>query len=132
MDIKCATWDDDIEYLSRLTTTLKTTMKVYTQALIHSNLFDAAQIKHGDFKDFTLAQMVLKQHKKPFVSAIIEGIFNVFVMYFRCIFNIFSMYSQCIFNVFSMYSRCIFNVFSMYFQYIVLLKKLNTFCFCYY
>ena len=74
MNIKCTTWDDDIAYLTRLKTILKTPMKVFTQALIHSNLFDAVQVKHGDFKDFTLAEMVYKRHKKPFVSAIIEGI----------------------------------------------------------
>ena len=74
MKIKCSTWDDDIAYLTRVTTILKTTMKVFTQALIHSNLFDAQQVKHGDFKEFTLAEMVLKRHKKPFICAIIEGI----------------------------------------------------------
>ena len=74
MDIKCATWDEDLAYLSRLSTILKTTMKVFTQALIHSNLFDAHVDNHRNFKDLTLAQMDFKQYKKPFVCAIIEGI----------------------------------------------------------
>ncbi len=74
MDIKCATWDEDLAYLSRQSTILKTTMRVFTQALIHSNLFDAHVSNHGNFKDLTLAEMELKKHKKPFVCAIIEGI----------------------------------------------------------
>ena len=116
MQIKCTSWDEDIAFLSILPNTI-ITAKVFNQALIHSNLFDAHVSKHGNYKNQTLSDLVLKKYKKPFVGAIIEGIFNVFTMYYQCIclfFNVFSMYLQCIFDVFSMYYRCIFNVFSMY------------------
>ena len=73
MDIKCQSWDDDIKYLSG-SKNLVTTAIVYTQALIHSNLFDAHVNQHGNLKDLTLSDMADKKYKKPFVCAIIEGI----------------------------------------------------------
>ena len=66
--------------------------------------------KHGHYKDQTISDRVLNKYKKPFVGAIIEGIF-------QCIYHLLSMYLsvfQCIFDVFTMYLQCIFNVYSMY------------------
>ena len=91
MGIKSTIWDEDIAYLSRVKNLL-TTMKVFTQALIHSNLFDANVNQHGDLKDLTLAEMASKNHKKPFVCAIIEGICFLLYQFFQCISNVFSMY----------------------------------------
>ena len=73
MNIQCESWNDDIAYFSG-EKILITTAKVFTQALIHSNLFDAHQGKHGNLKDLTLFEMATKHYKKPFVCAIIEGI----------------------------------------------------------
>ena len=109
MQIKSTSWDEDIAFLSILPNTI-ITAKVFNQALIHSNLFDAHVSKHGHYKDQKISDLVLKKYKKPFVGAIIEGIFNVFTMYYQCIclfFNVFSMYYQCIFDVLSMYIQCI-------------------------
>ena len=50
------------------------TVKFYTQALIHSNLFNSNVAKHGNLKDLSLAEMATKKHKLPFVCTIIEGI----------------------------------------------------------
>ena len=46
---------------------------MYTQALIHSNLFDSKINHHGGLKELTLSEMALTKYKKPFVCAIIEG-----------------------------------------------------------
>ena len=51
------------------------TVKVYTQALIHSNLFKSNVVKHGNLKVLSLAEMFTKKHKLPFVCTIIEGIY---------------------------------------------------------
>jgi len=59
MDIKCESWDADIQYLSGLNN-LITTAKVFTQALIHSNLFGAHQSQHGELKNLTLSDMAEK------------------------------------------------------------------------
>ncbi len=73
MDIKCDSWDSDIIYLSRPNITIRSA-KVYTHALIHSNLFDTNINQHGNLKDLTLDEMARKKYKKPFVCTIIEGI----------------------------------------------------------
>ena len=73
MDIKDEAWDDDIKFLTRQSI-LITSLKVYTQALIHSNLFDSKMNHHGGLKDLTLNEMAITKNKKPFVCAIIEGI----------------------------------------------------------
>ncbi len=46
--------------------------KYFTQALIHSNIFDS-NVNHGYLKYLTLAEMAEMKYKKPFVCAIIEG-----------------------------------------------------------
>jgi hypothetical protein len=73
MDIKNQAWDDDIKFLTRKNI-LITSLKVYTQALIHSNLFDSKMNMHGGLKELTLNEMAITKYKKPFVCAIIEGI----------------------------------------------------------
>jgi hypothetical protein len=102
MNIQCESWNADMAYL-RERNNLITTAKIFTQALIHSNLFDAHQGKHGTYKVLTLSEMVAKHYKKPFVSAIIEGILVmlnllllVFFMYFLCISHVNLMYFSCI------------------------------------
>ena len=72
MNIKDDSWDKDIEFLTR-ENNLITALKVYTQALIHSNLFDSKISHHGGLKDLTLSDMAITKYKKPFVCAIIEG-----------------------------------------------------------
>ena len=63
------------------------TAKVYTQALIHSNLFKSnVKKKHGILKELSLAEMATKKHKLPFVCTIIEGIYYYYSMYNQCIF----------------------------------------------
>ena len=56
------------------------TVKVYTQALIHSNLFKSNVKKHGILKELSLAEMATKKHKLPFVCTIIEGIYYYYSM----------------------------------------------------
>ncbi len=73
MDIKEESWDNDIKFLTRQTI-LMTSLKVYTQVLIHSNLFDSKMNHHGGLKDLTLNEMAITKYKKPFVCAIIEVI----------------------------------------------------------
>jgi len=100
MNIQCESWNDDIAYF-RGENNLITTTKTLTQALIHSNLFDANQGKHGTYKVLTLSEMAAKHNKKPFVCAIIEGILvmlkflliEVYItyMYFSCISHVFPM-----------------------------------------
>ena len=46
MNIKDDSWDKDIEFLTRENNFI-TALKVYTQALIHSNLFDSKISHHG-------------------------------------------------------------------------------------
>ena len=74
MDITCQSWNDDIIYLSGLKN-LITNATVFTQALIHSNLFDTHVNQHGNLKDLTLSEMADIKYKKPFVCTIKEGIF---------------------------------------------------------
>ena len=57
------------------------TVKVYTQALIHSNLFKSNVKKHGILKELSLAEMATKKHKLPFVCTIIEGIYYYYYYY---------------------------------------------------
>ena len=73
MNIKNDTWDSDIVFLSRPNITIRTA-KVYTQALINSNLFDSNIDQHGGLKVLSLNEMAEKKNKKPFVCTIIEGI----------------------------------------------------------
>jgi hypothetical protein len=73
LNIKNDTWDSDIVFLKRPNITIRTA-KVYTQALINSNLFDSNIDQHGGLKDLTLSDMATKNNKKPFVCTIIEGI----------------------------------------------------------
>jgi hypothetical protein len=83
MNIKNDSWDKDIEFLTR-EKNLITAIKVHTQALIHSNLFDSKISHHGGLKDLTLSDMATTKYKKPFVCAIIEGTYmyiSVFHMY---------------------------------------------------
>jgi len=94
MEIKC----DDMAYLSKLPN-LITAAKVYTQALIHSNLFNTHLTQHGELDDLTLSQMAFKKSNKPFVCAIIEGNF----MFFSCYLYVFYMYFTCYLYVFYMY-----------------------------
>jgi len=78
-------WKDDIIFLSR-PHILITGLKVYTQALIHSNLFDSKINHHGGLKELTLSEMATTKYKKPFVCAIIEGNNpHVYPMDFTCI-----------------------------------------------
>ena len=72
MNIKDENWDKDILFLTR-PNNLITALKVYSQALIHSNLFDSKINQHGRLKDITLSEMATTKHKKPFVCAVIEG-----------------------------------------------------------
>ena len=72
MNIKCASWDEDINFFSN-SKNLITTARIFTQALIHSNLFDTHVNQHGDLKDLTLNDMASTKYKKPFVCAIKEG-----------------------------------------------------------
>ncbi len=90
-------WENDIVFLSR-TNILITGLKVYTQALIHSNLFDSKINHHGGLKDLTLSDMATMKYKKPFVCAIIEGTNN---MQFSCNPHVFieNMYFPCISHV---------------------------------
>ena len=62
-------WQNDIEFLVS-NKYIITTLKVYSQALIHSNLFDAYIDYNKKFKVFTLQEMVEIGYKKPFVSYI--------------------------------------------------------------
>ena len=73
MDINCQSWNDDFNYLSGLKNVI-TTATVYTQALIHSNLFDA-NLNRRTLTNLTLCEMAEKKYKKPFVCTIIEGIY---------------------------------------------------------
>ena len=95
MQIKCDDWDDDMAYLSKFPN-LITTAKVYTQALIHSNLFNTHLTKNGELKDLTLSQMALKKSNRPFVCGIIEG--NL--MYFSCNLYVIYMYYICFLYVY--------------------------------
>ncbi len=72
MNIQDDKWDSDIEFLKRPLNSLSA-QKVYTQALIHSNLFDSKINHHGGLKDLTLSDMATTKYKKPFVCAIIDG-----------------------------------------------------------
>ncbi len=69
MNIKDKNWDKVILYLSR-PNNLITALKVYSQVLIHSNLFDSKINQHGRLKDITLSEMAKNKHKKPFVTNI--------------------------------------------------------------
>ena len=75
LNIKCESWDEDILFLKEENHLNINTVKVYTQALIHSNLFKSNVVKHGNLKVLSLAEMVTKKHKLPFVCTIIEGIY---------------------------------------------------------
>ena len=68
MNIKDDSWDKDIEFLTRENNFI-TALKVYTQALIHSNLFDSKISHHGGLKYLTLSDMATTKYKKPFVCA---------------------------------------------------------------
>lgn len=64
-------WSSDIAFLQSDKYKIST-LKVFTQALIHSNLFDCYVSKHNKLKTLTLAEMVEKSYKKPFVCFIDE------------------------------------------------------------
>ena len=74
LNIKCATWDENILFLRTSKNLLITTARVFSQVLIHSNLFDDNLNKHGNLTDMTLSEMADKKYKKPFVCTVIEGI----------------------------------------------------------
>ncbi len=54
---------------------IPTTVQYFTQALIHSNLFDAYTNRNGKLTDLTLNEMAARHHKKPFICSIIDGIY---------------------------------------------------------
>jgi hypothetical protein len=83
LNIKCATWDEDILFLST-PNNLITTARVFSQALIHSNLFDGHLNKHGNLTDLTLSEMADKKFKKPFACTVIEGI----CLYVTIVYNV--------------------------------------------
>ena len=61
---------NDIEFLkSSIDEGIKVQI-VRTQALIHSNLFDACMGTHNVLQTHTLAEMVHRNYKKPFVCYI--------------------------------------------------------------
>ena len=62
-------WRKDIDFL-RSTKYKVSTLLVYTQALIHSNIFDANVDYHQNLKIYALSEMVENNYKKPFVSYI--------------------------------------------------------------
>ena len=106
MNIHDENWEADIVFLSR-PNILITGLKVFTQALIHSNLFDSKIDHNGGLKDLTLSEMAITKYKKPFVCAIIEGTnIHVFSMYFPCNSHVFLLYLLKI-HVFVMYLACI-------------------------
>ena len=63
-------WMKDIEFLKANVDKGITVQKVYTQALIHSNLFDACMGFKQVLQIHTLAEMVHRKYKKPFVCYI--------------------------------------------------------------
>ena len=84
LNIKCATWDEDILFLST-PNNLITTARVFSQALIHSNLFDGYLNKHGNLTDLSLSEMADKNSKnrlcapllKVFVYKYVTIVYNV-------------------------------------------------------
>ena len=76
---------------------LVTSVHYYTQALIHSNLFDAYVNRNGRLTELTLNAMAARNHKKPFICSIIDG------MFIRCFNYGFPMFLQCFLNVFTMF-----------------------------
>ena len=76
---------------------LVTSVHYYTQALIHSNLFDAYVNRNGKLTELTLNEMAARNHKKPFICSIIDG------MFIRCFLNVFTMLFLCFSYVFSMF-----------------------------
>ena len=62
-------WIKDMEFLCSDNYIINV-VQVYTQALIHSNLFDACEDYHHNLKTLTLAEMVDRNYKKPFVCYI--------------------------------------------------------------
>jgi hypothetical protein len=79
---------------------LVTSVHYYTQALIHSNLFDAYVNRHGKLTDLTLNEMAARNHKKPFICSIIDG------MFIRCFIYVLPMFSLCFSYVFPMFFQC--------------------------
>ena len=76
MQIKCTSWDEDIAFLSILPNTI-ITAKVFNQALIHSNLFDAHVSKHGHNKDQTLSELTLKKTRNQLWEELLK-VFDMF------------------------------------------------------
>ena len=62
-------WIKDLQFLCSDNYIINV-VQVYTQALIHSNLFDACEDYHHNLKTLTLAEMVDRNYKKPFVCYI--------------------------------------------------------------
>ena len=69
-----AEWELDVDYLSNDENNKVDYLNVYTQALIHSNLFDSCVHKHYQMKKndqkfpiLTIKEMVHCRYKKPFV-----------------------------------------------------------------
>ena len=63
-------WLKDTVFLSNSNNERIGAVRVYTQALIHSNLFDASVDYRHVMQTLTLADMVEKKYKKPFVCYI--------------------------------------------------------------
>ncbi len=61
--------------------------------LVHSNLFDACMNRNGKLTDLTLNEMAARNHKKPFICSIIDGIYAIICIYMLCdVYSCFPMY----------------------------------------
>ena len=83
-NLKCANWELDMTTLSKVNN-MPTTVHYFSQALIHSNLFESHINRHGKLTDLTLNEMATRNLKKPFICVIIDGhyyIYHSFMLFY--------------------------------------------------
>jgi hypothetical protein len=109
-------WESDISFLSQDENSI-THLQVYTQALIHSNLFDSYVNRNQNLKTLSISEMIDVNYKKPFVCFIdSEGIYFIDIV--LAFYIVFTLSLHCAYIVFTLclHCVCIFRVLVCAFQ----------------